>query len=298
MNNSSYWDLHARGAEALYEAKLEAAEATFAAARREAETRRLFGLADRAYCNWAATRLERGQPSGLREGLSRVLGSSDDPKARQLASYYLANLYRIRGPFRGARFYAEMSRRLAESLGDRPGQASTTHLLGLLCVAEDRFDLAEDYLHESLKISVKDGTHPSALITICTLGYCLCLAGNMNESLWLLEEARETITAPGCKFYEPDVRLNLGFAYLEWGDLDDAIEQGQTALTLLGERESSEAAKFGYYLTGEAHAQMGAEREAREYFGLLQKTFYPQYSDLADLLLSLRTSRWINWLGL
>ncbi|HSG41258.1 MAG TPA: tetratricopeptide repeat protein [Thermoanaerobaculia bacterium] len=297
MNDSAYWDLHSRAVQALHEARLTEAEGTFIAARREAEARGLSSLADRAYCNWAATRIVMGRPADLRDGLSRILGQSADPKARQLASYYLAVIHCNAGSVRPAQFYLEMSKRQAEHLRDRQAQASNSNLLGLLRMQEGRLDLAAECLRESLEISTRAGEYRNALVTMSTLGYCLSLQGSLNEGLWMLEEAQGALTAPDWKVYEPTVRLNLGFSYLEMGDIDESIEQGKAALKSVEGQGFIEEERFAYYLLGEAHAQRKEEGEAKEYFDILQQAFYPQYPGLAESLLEVRTSRWLNWLG-
>ncbi len=296
MNDSAYWDLHSRAAEALFEARLVEAEAMFLAARQEAQNRGISPLADRAYCNWAAVRLENGKTAGLRVGLSRVLGQSPDAKARQLAAYQLALLYDEDRP-RAANLYAEMSCRLADSQGDRQGGASSRHLLGLIQLRDGRLRSGGERLRESLEISMKAGLYLHSLVTMSVLGYCFSLVGSANEGLWMLEEVEEALRSPGWKVYEPSVRLNLGYSYLEMGDLEDSIEQGRAALSALKDRPSCGDARFAYYLLGEAHAQKAEDEEAMEYFDTLQKAFYPQYPDLSEILLDVRTSRWLNWLG-
>ncbi|HEX5719520.1 MAG TPA: hypothetical protein VF179_25395, partial [Thermoanaerobaculia bacterium] len=134
MSEAGYWDLFERASRALQRAELAEAETVFLEACCEARRERLPRLVDRAYCNWAAIRIERGTPSGLQQGLSRVLGGSDDLRARQLAAYHLAVLYQDRGRLRIMRFYADTASRLAESTGDsRPAAA---HLLGLNATME------------------------------------------------------------------------------------------------------------------------------------------------------------------
>jgi tetratricopeptide (TPR) repeat protein len=296
MNDSAYWDLHQRAVKALYDAKLTEAEATFLAARQEAKDQRLSILADRAHCNWAATRTVRGKTAGLSEGLSRILGRSVDPTARQLASYNLALILRLQGSSRPARFYSEMALRLAESLRDRSKQASSLHHLGLLEMHDGRLDDAGKSLRKSLELSTGVGEYRHSLMTMSTLGYCLSLKGALTESLWMLEEAEAALTTLGWKVYEPAVRLNLGYSFLEMGDLEESIEQGRAALKSM-EGQGIEEERFAYYLLGEAHAQKEDQAGAKEYFNVLEKTFYPNYSGLAETLLKLRTSRWINWLG-
>jgi tetratricopeptide (TPR) repeat protein len=190
-----------------------------------------------------------------------------------------------------------MSNRLAESLGDPGGQASSLHLLGLMSLQEGRHGDARESLRKSLEISVRQGMGPHLSIITSTLGYCLSLTGDRCESRWLLEEAARLMgTAASWKVYEPSIRLNLGFASLEWGDCDEALDHARAALAAAGERERIPDAKFIYYLLGEAYAQMGANRDAKDCFSILEKEYYPQYPGLSDLLLSSRTSQFLNWL--
>lgn len=296
-NESTYWDLHSQAISSLHEARLAEAEATFLAALREAEGRKLSSLAGRAYCNWAAVRLENGKPSGLREGLSRTLGQSPDGKARQLSAYYLAILYNCESRYKAAGLYAEMSSRLADSLQEPQGRASSLHLLGLMRLKDGCLTSAGEHLRDSLEISMRAGSYLHSLITMSTLGYCLSLAGSLSGSLWMLEEVEDALGIPGWKLYEPSLRLNLGFSYLETGDLEDSIEQGRAALASLDQRGPLGDKKFAYYLLGEAYAQMESDEEAKAWFDILQEEFYPQYPELAETLLDVRTSRWVNWLG-
>ncbi len=297
MNDSSYWTLHEQGVAALHGARLAEAEAAFLSAHREAKRRRCFALADRAYCNWAAVQVEKGLLAGTCEGLSKVLGRSQDLKARRLAAYYLAICYYARNLPKPAKFYAEMSSRLAQSLGDRRAQASSHHLMGILCMGENHLGSARKNLEASLAIQVKEGASLHTAMTTSTLAYCLSLMGDRREGAWLLEETLSEMESASSRVYEPHIRLNLGFASLEWGDLDGALEQGKAALAAVEEHEPSHEGKFARYLLGEAHVQTGADQEAEEQFEVLEKTYYPQYPGLSGLLLSCRTSQFLNWLG-
>lgn len=293
MNDSSYWEWHHRGLEAVNAVRLSEAEVAFARARAEALRHRL-PFADRAYCNWFAVRYWHHRKTGLEKGLSRVLGASEDSLARRLAAFHLASLYFNQKNLKRAKFYGEMAVRLAEELGATPGLISGLHLLGLICLAESRFKEAAAHLRHALEL---DAAHelPHTVMTKSTLGYCLSLQGRQDEGLRLLEEALDDMTSLGCRVYEPILRLNLGFSLLEGVDLDGAIAQGETALQLL-ETQDPEA-KFAYYLVGEGHAQRGAGRQAEEYFEILQKRYYPQHPGLAQILLACRTSPMLNWLA-
>ena len=292
MSDSSYWEWYQRGLEALNATRFSEAEEAFARARAEA-LRRGLPLADRAYCNWAAVRFWQHRTTGLEKGLSRVLGGSEDPQARRLAAFYMAGLYFDRKNLKSAKFYGEMAARLAEDLGVIPGQIASRHFLGLLCLAESRFKEAAAHLLQALELDTAREL-PHTVMTKSSLGYCLALQGRQGEGLRLLEEALDEMADLGCRVYEPILRLNLGFSLLEGVDLDGAIAQGEAALKLL---ETHHEAKFAYYLLGEGHAQRGAKRQAEEYFEILQKTYYPQYPGLAQVLLACRTAPMVNWLA-
>lgn len=295
MNDSSYWEWHQRGLEAMNAARLSEAAEAFARARAEA-LRHGLPLADRAYCNWASVRGLQDRTAGLEKGLSRVLGGSEDARARQLAAYHLACIHWTQKNLRSARFYAKMAIRLAESLAVISGQVAGMHLLGLIALSESRIEEARACLREALDLSAGQ-EHPHRVITKGNLGYCLALQGRQQEGLHLIEEALDEMASFDCRVYEPSLRLNLGFALLEGGDSDGAISQGRTVLQLLEQQGSSWEAKFAYYLLGEGHAQRGAERQAEEYFEILQKTYYPQYPGLAQVLLACRTAPMVNWLA-
>ena len=295
---SSYWTWHEQGLTALQGARLAEAEDAFLSAHREAKRRQFFALADRAYCNWAAVQFEKAEPADVHEGLSSILGRTEDLKARRLAAYYLAIWYRRQGLPQAARLYADMSNRLAEILGDSRSQASSLHLLGLLSLQESRPGAARESLRKSLEIRVQEGDGPHLLMTMSTLGYCLSLTGDDSESRWLLEETLGSMgTASSWKVYEPSIRLNLGFSSLERGECDEALDHARAALVVAEERGPVSEAKFIYYLLGEAYVQVGARRAARDCFEILEKEYYPQYPGLSDLLLSCRTSQFLNWLS-
>jgi tetratricopeptide (TPR) repeat protein len=295
MNDSAYWDLHAKGVRAVNGLRFLEAEEAFAEARVEAQEQGLCGLADRAFCNGVAARLELDQRADVQRELSEILGRSEDGKARQLAAYYLAVSQKTRGNLRPARLYGEMAVRLACEMGDLMGQASGLDLLGMLAMQEERPEQAAESFRRSLESSRRVGASPYILITASTLGYCLGLQERWNEGLSLLQESQQVLASTEVQLYVPAARLNLGFAFLEHGDFDQAVEQGRAVLDSLGERR--DLAKHAHYLLGEAYAQQEHYGPAAEHFEILQKTWYPQHPDLLEVLLSFRTSRLLNWLS-
>lgn len=296
MNDSGYWDLHAKGVRAVNDLRFAEAEQAFEDAGREARARGLSGLSDRAFCNAVGVRLQRTRQAGVQGAqLSEILGSSEDAKARQLAAYYLADVLRLQGKLRPAKLYAEMAVRLAEREGDLSGQASSRDFLGLLALGDSRLEEAHENLSRSLEVSRRIGAAPVILITMSTLGYCQSLMGRWKESLGFLEESRRMLGEDGPRLYAPSARINLGFAFLEHEALEQTIEQGESVLTSLD--GSEDLAKYAHFFLGEAYARRGSRGLAAEHFEILQKTWYPQYPDLLEVLLSFRNSRLLNWLA-
>ena len=296
MNNAAYWQLQQQGVEALEGARLAEAEDLLARALKEAQRLGAEDLADRAFCNWAAVRIERGLHHGLRDSLSRILGGSPDPKARQLAAYNLGALYRAEKKGRLGRFYADASLRLAREQGNLFSQAVSRHLLGLLWMMDQRPAQALVSFQEAA--DTRSGGEPPAqgAITLSALGYCLSLTGRKAEGRRTLEESLKL--ADGLPLlYQPSLRLTAGFACLETGEVDGALFHGRTALDLERPPELAEEGKYAHYLVGEALAIQGANREAREHFDILQKRYYPEIPDLTEMLLSCRTHIFLNWLA-
>jgi tetratricopeptide (TPR) repeat protein len=295
VGESVYWDLCRRGVEALLAARLEEAEALFRKAHEEAERRGMESLVGRAYCNWAAVRVERGETTGIEAGLSAILGGSPDLKARQLAAYHLGILHRNEGRTRIGRFYAEMALRLATALGERNSRAVSSHFVGLLLLAESRLQSAQPYLEEALDLGFREDVPAQMLVAASTLGYCLSLGDAAGEAARLLERTDRDLERLPCPLYEPAVHLNLGFGWLELGDFDSALHHGQLALDQgsPGRRD----AKHTHYLLGEALARKGRHGEAREHFEILRRRFYPDLPDLTDMLLACRTHFFVNWLA-
>ncbi|HYG61965.1 MAG TPA: hypothetical protein VEL74_05255 [Thermoanaerobaculia bacterium] len=301
---SAYWDLYREGVDALHAARLAEAETVLQQALEEARRRRLRLLADRAYCNWAAVRIERGLPAvetgGVVEGLSAILGRSRDLKARQLAAYDLACLYRVQGRNRPGRLYAEIAERLAATGGDVQSRAVSRHLLGLLWLGDGRMEQARRCIEEALEMGLQGGRGQGAVV-LSTLGYCLSLTGEPARGMHLLEQSLASLGEPLSPLYEPSLHLNIGFACLELGDLDAAIHHGEHVLRL-EHREgrdgrSGDESKYARYLVGEALVQRGSAGQAREHFEVLRQEFYPEIPDLPELLLACRTHSLLNWLA-
>lgn len=306
MNDSTYWDLFQTGASALHEARFVEAETVFTQALTEARRLADLTLAERARCNLAAAQIVRGTTAGLEEDLSRILGASRDAKARQLAAYNLATLHNTDNRTKISRFYANMSLDLARRLGDAFSHGVSAHLLGLIEIEEGQPRRCLDRLREALDVGFGENAPGERMLALSLLGYVLALTGNRQGAMQALEASESPLEGepwsrqePGRSMYEPLVRLNLGFSYLEIGETERALQNGRKALGSLDEQPSADPQhhhKHALYLLGESHAQRGELREASEHFRELQRRYYPQLPDLTELLLTFRTHSLLSWM--
>jgi tetratricopeptide (TPR) repeat protein len=305
MNDSAYWDLYQQGAAALCEARFADAETVLAQAWAEARGLADRVVAERARCNLAAAQIMLGTTEALEEDLSRILGASQDLKTRQLAAYNLATFHNAERRTRIGRFYANMSLEMARRLRDGFSQGASAYLLALIDAEEGRPRRSRDRLQEALDSGFGEDAPFERMLVLSTLAYAQVLTGNRNGAVQALEASEKIaggepvpLRGLGLPTYEPTLRLNLGFSYLEMGELDRALHHGRKALDSLEEHRPADDLyrKHGLYLLGESHAQRGEVQEAREHFHELQRVYYPQLPDLTELLLKLRTHTFLSWI--
>jgi tetratricopeptide (TPR) repeat protein len=305
MNDSAYWDLYQQGVAALYETRFADAKTVLAQAWTEARGLADRAVAERARCNLAAAQIMLGTTDALEEDLTRILGASRDAKTRQLAAYNLATFYNAARRTRTGRFYANMSLEMARRLRDGFSQGASAYLLALIDAEEGRPRGSRDRLREALDNGFGEDAPFERMLILSMLAYAQTLTGNRNEAVQALEASEKIaggepvpLRGLGLPMYEPTLRLNLGFTYLEIGELDRALQNARKALESMEEHGLADSLhhKHGLYLLGESHAQRGEIQEAREYFRELQRMYYPQLPDLTELLLKLRTHTFLSWI--
>jgi tetratricopeptide (TPR) repeat protein len=198
-----------------------------------------------------------------------------------------------------------MSLDMARRLRDGFSQGVSAYLLGVIEINEGRPRQSLSRLQEALDVGFGENAPGERMLVLSLLGYVLTLTGNRHGAVEALEASENhpggapwPQREPGLPMYEPTLRLNLGFSYLEIGEPDRAIENGRKALGSLDEQLSTnpQCHKHALYLLGESHAQRGELREAREHFQELQRRYYPQLPDLTELLLTVRTHSFLSWM--
>lgn len=303
-SEEGYWQLYQQAVQSLHDGLFQVAEDIFGQALQATRHPRLRQLRDRAYCNWAGVGLACGKAE-LDAPLSGLLGASADLKARQLAAHHLAHLYCIQHKARPSRLYAGMARRLAQTLGDRRGEAVSLNQLGLAWLAQSRWREARQCLEQAADMLAGIPQEPGLQLIRSTLIYVLSLAGSRREAVRLLRDGAAAPDLAGCPpLYAPEMATNLAFACLELGELEAAISWGQAALTACSEDTRQAGLGYGdpvdryvHYAIGEAAASLGEMDRARWQFAELQRKYYPQLVELPDLLLAERTHAFVSWLA-
>ena len=292
--NDTYGQLRSRAVAALVCGEVDRAEKLFEWAHTEARRSRDPVLVERAFCNRCMVANVRCEATRFIPDLRKIVSESDDPEARYLAAYNLANAFGEERLNRKARFYAEIALQEAGRLESRHLAAGASYALGLLWLGDSRLQRAQRWIEKSMELLECEAESPTLALEGSSLGYCLTLMRQPRRALNLLENGVDTISRSRSRLYESYARLNFGFALLEMGEAEGA---GAQAHQVLESGCQHHERKYSLYLAGEALACLDRLRPAREAFRILQEEFFPGIPDLADELLTHRTHGVISWLA-
>lgn len=289
----TYADLRNRALRALARDEIQKAEKLSEWAYNEARLSNNSELMERAYCNRAMVANINGDASRFIRGLRTIVSQSQDPGSRYLAAYNLAGVFQDQRLNRKARFYAEVAFQQAEGVED-PMIAAAAHMLGLLWLADSRFQRAQKWIETSLEILELSEASQIMAMKKSTLGYCLALMNQPGPALAVLESSVGAITHSPCRLYEANTRLNFGFSLLEMGQVEWAADQALLALEAVRQGPTR---KYALFLLGESLAYLHRPKAARAAFQQLQQEFFPGVAGLADELLANRIHGVISWLA-
>ncbi len=281
-----------RGAAAVRDARLGVALDSFEQAESLAQRLKDPVLIDRARCNRYAVAIELGQAEGAVPALAAILMRKKDGENSRLAAYHLARLYQARKEIPRALFYARQAEELARD-SQRPEWIAMSHnQLGMLLVADSRFEPALERLETALAHA--PGPSVQRGIILDNIGYCRLLLGRSREGFRALFASLRLLNRLGERFYEIGPRLSLCFGYLDLGRYHRAFRHGQVALRFAEQAEDPENLKASLFLLGEAAKLTGRDLVARRYFSRLQESFFPKDTYLTDLLMLIDARQMIN----
>jgi class 3 adenylate cyclase/tetratricopeptide (TPR) repeat protein len=142
----------------------------------------------------------------------------------------LAGLLRLDGPWAEALTREATAVRAAEHLGDRPGQATALHDLGIVRRLTGDYPGAAQALEDALGIYRDTGDRPGQASALNNLGMVRRLTGDYPGAAQALEEALGIYRDTGDRVGKASALNNLGMVRLEIGDYAGAARALEEAL--------------------------------------------------------------------
>lgn len=274
--------------------RLEEALQTFARAEALAEEAGDPRRVDRAFINRCALLIERERrlPPEYLHRLRQTLMSADCDVNSRLAAYNMALVYECSKEHRKGLFYARIALDRSRLLGISEWLASSHNQMGNLLLAESRFEEGLDAYEEALRHLPSGPSRRKALI-LTNLGYAREVAG-LEGGLEYLYRSLRMLRSVGIRRDQVFPHLDLCFALMERGRFRHALKHGARALNLAEESGEDEDVKHALFLLGEVAQEIGDPARARSLFERLQKRFFPEIPQLADMLLSLDVRKLVN----
>lgn len=256
-------------------------------------------LIDRAFCNFAAVKIEHAPADELLPRLREILVRNNDAENCRLAAYHLARAYEEKAEYKKGLFYARIARERARSLASpEPGWVASSHnQIGNFLVAESHFAEAIEH-YEAAREHYAADLETNATITwhavvLDNLGYCHLMLGDLPKAFRFLYRSLRDLRRHGTEKWRMLVHLDLCLAHLEAGRHRYALNHGVRALHAAEGFGSEQQVKNALYLLGEAAHMLGDESTARSYFDRLQGHF-PDTPFLTDFLLAIDVRQMIN----
>lgn len=289
---SEFENLNELGRQAIDAGHIETALSLYQRASAIAERLGDRRLRDLALCNLAAAAIALGCGDDEVPRLREILLRGEDAANCRLAAYNIARFHEDRKDFKKSLFYARIARDRSELLDRVEWIASSHNQIGNALLAQSLVDEACAHYETALSLCREPGIRRALMLD--NLGYCRVLQNRVAESYPLFYESLATLRRVGALRYQLCPRLDLCFAHLEGGRLHHAERHGRKALALAESIGDRDAIKNALYLLGEAANLRGEDERAREYFGRLQRTYFPDQPYLPSFLLAIDVRKLIN----
>ncbi|MFW6012172.1 MAG: tetratricopeptide repeat protein [bacterium] len=276
------------------EERLDEAIATFQEAERLAEEACDRQRADRAFVNRCTSVLARHRRLKFADvqRLREVLMAGENPVVSRLAAYNVARAFECAKEYRKGLFYARIALDRSRILESRDWLASSHNQIGNFLLAEGRFQEALDEYGRALELLPKEPSRRLALI-LTNLGYARVVLGR-DGGLALLYRSLKMLRALEAQREQIFPHLDLCYALLEAGRPRYALRHGALALALAEQGGEDSAVKYALFLVGEAAQEIGDPLRARALFERLQEEYFPEMSNLADVLLTVDVRKLVN----
>lgn len=291
---AEYDALKERGARLLAQGDLEKALETLEEALETASDLDDPDLADIAYCNRSAVAMRLRRPGDAVGQLQEVLLRTQNPHVATLAAYNLACEYDRRKDFKKVVFYGRIAAKYAEDGGFTDLQASALNELGNAFAGLNQFQVALEHYRRGLALLGPEPGHQKAHL-LNNIGYVSIVLGSMHEAFGSAFRSLRMFRACGLEaLYACESHLTLAFAYLHVGRPDSAQRHAFRALDHAERSLDVDRLKYALLFLGESHKLLGDEAAARDYFSLLQESFYPDMPEVPGMLFALDVCKLIN----
>lgn len=202
--------------------------------------------------------------------------------------------YTQKKQFKKALFYARIARDRAYAMASDEWIVKSHNEIGNCLLSESYFEEAVEEYERALERLPEELTvfHTAVL---GNLGYTKLLLGDRDAGFELLFASLKWCRRnPSKSVYEAWIHLFLCYAYIESGRWCYAWKHGQHGLKLAEQSGDYEAVKNGLYLAAEVEKGAGDIEAAYHYYSRLEREFYPESSNLPDMMLFVDTKQLVN----
>lgn len=233
--------------------------------------------------------LERSGPEV--QELARIIMRRRSLRHVYLAAYALQYKHRLENDFKRALFYGQLALRTADEASEPSWRRVVLIDLGNVYEMDSQVDQAIQCFEEAIGIAGESSENQDQDLSygyaLENLGYCMLLQERLDEGI-------ETVTRALAILKDPigaaEAHIDLCYGYLEQGNLERALEHGQTGLELA---KDPRQIRNSHYLLGEVAYKLGDVDTADFHFEELAK-FYPEFRNLKSLLYAIDLRGMVN----
>ena len=190
-----------------------------------------------------------------------------DVSYQGMVLYSMGILHRDRGELDEAFRYLSEALPLRHASGDALGEIYTLLALAVVHQGRGEMEQASDRLHQALELDRSTGGNSTGPV-LATEAQFHGHRGEFGQALSCLRAARDIYRRTGNAGYEVRVLHQLGFLYLDLGDLDGAQDAFARGLELVAGKSSEGEARFlgslgwSLYLRGDTEAALESLKKA------------------------------------
>jgi len=240
---------------------------------------------DLATCCRASVLQAMGRGEEIVMPMRQILMASPDPVNKHVAAYNVSLYYQDILDHEKGLFYARLALDHARRSEKPELMARSLNRLGNTLTAKSKFEDARDLYLEALEVLHKEDSLDRAFY-LDNLGYCHTVLGATKSGFTAIFAGLRMLRRMRLPAGEPQMHLDLCYAYLEIDRLERAQYHGRIALQGAEELDNARMIKNCLYLLGDVAKLSGESRSAYAYFSRLQDEFYPDNGMIPHLLMT------------